>query len=472
MRERDRSEGIRTNIADERKRAPERAPAAEVEGRRAFARVAGGEDPWTIAAPLLRSRFGSVNYARWLDPVAVHVDGVQLSLETGDRADARRLRRHFLPGIRDALREVGYSGEIAIRSADEARDETARGRRDAIDSRYTFERFVVGESNRFAHDAARRVAERPGRIHNPLYLHGGVGLGKTHLATAIAQVACEHVGRRGAVVFSADRFLSCLDASHGSGPPPLDDAAAEARVAVFDDVQLLTRTDRVVDALFGWLDDLIGRGCQVVLTCDLPPPAIPSLAVRLRSRCEATFATEILAPDLELRREIVRRRAEAAGTPIPDEVVDFVASSEDASVRALEGAFNRVRELAESTARSLTLALAKQALASRRTPIPPPDLDTIAGVVAAAFDLSVRDLRTRRRRDRAASLARQVAVHVARRVSGRPLSEIAFDLGFRDHSVAAHACTALRGRLEADRELARRVDELERRLGATAMRLG
>jgi chromosomal replication initiator protein len=399
----------------------------------------------------------------------------------GDRARAQRVEQHFLPGILEALRAVGYRGEVAVcagtaaASADASapladggatHDPSASvGRR--AGAGYTFDCFVVGESNRFAHDAARRVAESPGTVHNPLYLHGAVGLGKTHLATAVANAAVERGGARAAVVFSAGRFLSVAERAEPASEA-LEEATLGAGVAVFDDVQFLSREERVVDVLFQQIDELIGRGCQVVLTCDLPPPAIPTLAVRLRSRCEDALVTEILPPDLELRRRIVRNRAAAAGTRITDDVVEFVARAEEGSVRALEGAFNRVRELAESTARELTLALARQALARRSRAATPPALAAIASVVAGTYGRRVRDLRARRRRDRAASLARQVAVHLARRLSGRTLNEIAFDLGVRDHSVAAHACAALRERIGADPELGRQIGAIERRLAAGA----
>jgi chromosomal replication initiator protein len=485
MHERDRSGGARSGVAEESKRLPARAAGV---GEAQPARIAdlagalaGGPEAWASAAPPLCRRFGDANYARWLAPLVARFDGRGLALEATDRKGAQTLRQHFLPGIEAALREIGFAGEVAIRAPDEPIEGGAAsaaqspaagatearadesGARPAREARYTFDRFVVGESNRSAHEAARLVADCPGRFHNPLYLHGGVGLGKTHLATAIGH-AVEARGGGAALVCSADRFRALAMPSGPEATSPAFVAAASS-VAIFDDVQLLAREPSILGELFRWLDELIAGGGQVVLTCDLPPPAIPSLATRLDGLGEGAFTAEILAPDLELRREIVRRRAAASGLAIGDEVVELVAASEGASVRALEGAFNRVRELAAATERELTLAVAREALARRGVPAEPPDLDRIAAVVAAAFDLSVRDLRARRRRDRSASLARQVAVHVARRLSGRPLAEIAIDLGFRDHSVAAHACAALRSRLEGDAELAARIQEIERRIG-------
>ncbi|HZR83292.1 MAG TPA: DnaA/Hda family protein [Candidatus Binatia bacterium] len=478
-----------TRIDD--KRAPARSGSAYATATAArTATVAAGDvaaarlDAWQSAVPLLRTRFGDRNFARWLDSVAVRDDGHRLALATADRARARALKQHFLPGITDALRAVGYTGEVTVAepaggdgiapSAGTAAPPEHRvdrgGEEDdrPLDARYTFARFVVGESNRFAHAAARIVAESPGTIHNPLYLHGGVGLGKTHLAIAIAHAVAAARGRCSAAAISAERFRALCEAR--------DETASElallrdgSDVVVFDDVQLLTRDEAILDELFRWVDALIACDRQVVLTCDLPPRAIPSLAARLASRCENGFYAEMRRPDVALRREIVRRRAAMAGVTVAEAVVEFIADCEENSVRALEGAFNRARELAASTSQDLSLALARRALGARAHGGAPsvPDLDAVLDAVAATFGLSARALRARKRRDRDAALARQAAVYVARRVSGLPLRDIAADFGFRDHSVAAHACAALRARLERDGQLASRVREVEQRLGAT-----
>lgn len=463
----------------------------------AQAAVAGSREPaalWSDARALLLERFGAANYARWIGSLSVRASERGLALELSDRTRSLAIRRHFLPGIEQVLRDLGFAGEVVLRDAasPQAAPEAvgagptaplapevqspaiACGERSgesgdafpAARSRYRFATFVVGESNRFAFEAARRVAENPGRVHNPLYLHGGVGLGKTHLGTAIAHAV--HGAGAHAVVVSADRFLARGEAARDAAVDELDQALAHARAVLFDDVQLLLRDERVLDELFRRLDELLAAGCQLVLTCDLPPPEIPSLAVRLKSRWESGFAAEIRAPDLAVRREIVRRQAYAARTELSDEIVELIASTEESSVRALEGAFNRVRALASEASHDLSLALVREAL--RRSgvdrPVEPPSLDAIVESVAAAFELGARDLRSRRRRDRTTSLARHVAVYVARRVSAAPLIEIAADLGFRDHSAAAHACAALRDRLARDPQLSARVAGIERRLVA------
>ena len=498
MRERDRIERAATGRREDFKLEPARAGAsAEMISRAASG---GRSEAWESASPILRSRFGESNFARWIDPLAVRFDTTGLSLLAADLAGTHALRQHFLPGIVEALRQVGYGGPVRLAAAPRAASGSAAGQPATPDPtpdppapgtvptavaesrtgpgadegeepfplnpRYTFDGFVIGDSNRFAYEAARLAAESPGRSHNPLYLHGGVGRGKTHLATAAARVVRERRGASAALAVSADRFFALCDSVDRGRDDRLDPALRGASLVIFDDVQLLTRDDGVLDAFFRVFDELLGAGCQLILTCDVPPPAIPSLAMRLNTRWETGLASEIRAPDFALRREIVRRKAARSGDVVGEEVIEFIAASEDGSVRALEGAFHRAREFAAATSRELSLVVARQALEiprpARRSG--PPSLDEIAAAVAEAFGLTVRALRSRRRRDREASLARQVAVHVARRLSGRSLVEIALDLGYREHSVAAHASATARARLESDPELASRVQRIERRL--------
>jgi chromosomal replication initiator protein len=470
MHGRDRCGATSSELDGELKRGAARTAGSERDVAATIAAHGGAAlDAWQRATPLLRSRFGESNFGRWLAPLSVRGDRAGVALLAGDREQARVLRQHFLPGICEAMRDIGFRGAVSLHEDAEpcgvARFAEWSGPEPRHpDARYTFAEFVVGDSNRFAHDAARVVADRLGREHNPLYLHGGVGLGKTHLATAVAHAVTAARGVGAALAVSADRF-----ASLGAGRL-LDEnfatLAAAAHLVVFDDVQLLTRGEETVESLLRCLDGLLARGCQVVLTCDLSPPEIPALAVGLKARWEYGLAAEILPPDVALRCEIVRRRAVAAGTPIDAAAVAAIAAVEPSNVRALEGAFNRVRALAASTNRALTAALVGEALAGRvAEPAGPPDLDAVVDAVAVTFGIGTRALRSRKRRDRAASLARQAAVFLARRLCALPLAEIAADLGFRDHSTAAHAFATMRGRLDREPELAARVREIEARLG-------
>jgi chromosomal replication initiator protein len=448
--------------------------------------LSGAADFWAGAAALVRDRVGEENFRRWIDPLAVRVDRRSIEIEARDRQGSLALERHFLRGICDALREVGFTGSVELRGssstpgspparpalADDPSDDASRASREdrfPLNPAYTFERFVVGESNRFAHQAARVVADLPGQAHNPLYLHGGVGLGKTHLATAIAHSVRARFGPEAAVALSAERFIaSSADARHNRATW-LADRLRSARLVVLDDVQLLARDACAEEEFFRVFDELLASKRQLVLTCDLPPPAIPSLALRLKSRFEVGLATEIRPPDAQLRREIVRHKASLVGATIAPEVATFIALAEESgNVRALEGAFNRVRQLAEMTQRELSLIVARQALATAHVAAVSPSLHAIAETVARGFGMTAQALCTRRRRDRQATLARQVAVLIARRHSGRTLTEIASAFGFREHSVAAHASATARDRLAADPELAARVAGLERRLGRTS----
>jgi chromosomal replication initiator protein len=450
---------------------------------------------WRNATQRIRELVGEPNYAAWLEPLDVRLETTEIRLCARDRVSRITIERHFLTTVRNALASAGYSGEVRLTEAstspapDVAPPAEVGGgelgctdQEDALDDtppdvfadaplsrplapEYTFATFVVGESNRFACDAARLVADLPGRAYNPLYLHGGVGLGKTHLATAIAAAVRARIGDASVINLSADQFAWICSARTPGEREALRDTLVQSQLLVVDDIQFLARDDGAQEEFFAIFEALIGAGRQVVLTCDQPPPAIPYLAMRLKSRFEAGLAAEIRPPDAALRRAIVARKAELAGQPISREVAELIADLEQKSVRALEGALNRARVFASLARLDLTLATACKALLGRlRRDTPRVGMDEIVGAVADAFAINVRTLRSRRR-DRQTVLARQVAIYLARCHSRLQLGQIAADLGCNDHSAAAHAYAAITGRLHKERALAERVARIERRLG-------
>jgi chromosomal replication initiator protein len=328
---------------------------------------------------------------------------------------------------------------------------------------YTFSQFVVGEANRVAFDSACVVATNPGRAANPLVLHGGVGLGKTHLAVAIAHELAASPRSCDVLATSADELARWCE-SAGTSDGHLGAALAGHDVLIVDDVQLVAPGGPAERALFRTLDRWLEVGRQLVLTCDKLPSQVPALSARLSGLFDRGLAAEILSPERSLRRAIVTHKAKLWGIAISPEVSDFISGVEMASVRALEGALNRVAVLASLSGRELSLMVARQALAAALLDkVAQPSVDAIAQAVACVFGTSVRSLRSRRR-DRETVAARQMVVYVARRV-GRTLTEISADLGCRDHSVAAHGYATFASRVARDGELLEKLARVERRLG-------
>ncbi|MFN8603666.1 MAG: DnaA/Hda family protein [Candidatus Binatia bacterium] len=330
---------------------------------------------------------------------------------------------------------------------------------------YTFARFVVGESNQRAYELARRVAAASDRSRAALYLHGGVGVGKTHLAMAVAHAERARHGDDTVLVVSAAR-LAAAWAEGGESAAAADEALRGAGLLVVDDVQFLVGTDRVRGGLQRAVDRLRAFGRRLVLTCDLPPSETPELSFAAGDDGAAPFhVAEIAPPDARLRREILLAKAAFIGSTLASDVAAFIAEVAPASVRALEGALYRVLAFATTLRVPVSLAVAERALEAWRRTAPPPTLDAVLDAVSREFGVPRRQIRQAARRDRATVLARQVAIYVARRQTGMPLRDVASELGCRDHSVAAHAFASLKKRLDADPELARQVAALERDLG-------
>lgn len=330
---------------------------------------------------------------------------------------------------------------------------------------YTFARFVVGESNRRAYELARRVAGASERSRIALYLHGGVGVGKTHLALAVAHAVRARHGDAAALVVSAAR-LAAAWAEGGDAAASADEALRGAGLLVVDDVQFLVGADRARGALQRAVERLRALGRRLVLTCDLPPSETPELSFGDVGDDAAPFhVAEIAPPDAVLRREIVLAKARSIDSALALDVAAFIAEVAPASVRALEGALYRVLAFASTLRVPVSVAVAERALEAWRRPVPRPSFDAVLDAVAREFGVPRRQIRQAARRDRATVLARQVAIYVARRQGGLALRDVACELGCRDHSVAAHAFAALKKRLDADPELARQVARLELEVG-------
>ncbi len=335
-----------------------------------------------------------------------------------------------------------------------------------LNQRYTFETFVVGRSNQFAHAAAAAAADFPGQKYNPVFIYSGVGLGKTHLLHAIAH----RVMARGLSVIyaSAEQFTNEFVASIREGRVPDFNARfTSADVLLMDDVYTFSGKEQTQEKFFHIFNELHQSGKQIVLTSDRTPAELTSLLARLRSRFGMGLIGDIQTPDLETRLAILRSKAEQQRAPVPDDVLMILARKVQRSVRDLEGNLNRVLALAELTGAPITKALAVQALESldarrERSSVTP---SALVNIVASHYNLSPEALRGPSRQKKLA-LGRHVAMMLLHQELGITLSEIGRLFGGRDHSTVDHACkkverlansdTALRADLVTLREALQR----------------
>lgn len=310
-------------------------------------------------------------------------------------------------------------------------------RNSSLNPRYTFENYIVGASNRLAHAAALAVAEKPARAYNPLFLYGGVGLGKTHLLHAIGN-ACHECGLSVLYVSSEEFTNDLINAIRERTTQAFRDKYRSIDVLMIDDIQFIAGKESTQEEFFHTFNTLHGQDKQIIVSSDRPPKALVTLEERLRSRFEWGLTADIQVPDLETRLAILRTKAERRGKQVPDEIMNLIAGRVQSNIRELEGALNRVIAFAELSGSTLTVDLAETALVDllpQRVNLAP---EKVVGLVARYFNLSEEKLLSRDR-SRDVALPRQVAMYLLREVAQISLPQIGETLGGRDHTTVMYA---------------------------------
>ncbi len=311
-----------------------------------------------------------------------------------------------------------------------------------LNDRYTFERFVVGANNQLSAAACRAVAEAPARIYNPLFIYGGVGLGKTHLMHAIGHATLVRDPSRRVAYISSERFTNDLIASIQEGRmADFRRRYREIDLLLIDDVQFLGEKERTQEEFFHTFNALYDAQRQIVLTSDRPPKEIPGLEERLVSRFEWGLVTDIKAPDLETRVAILRKKADEDELVLADEVLDFIAHNCRSSVRELEGAIIKLLAYSSLTRREITVELAREALGGVLKPLDPLEslsAETIRERTARHWGVTA-DALASKRRNKEVIVPRQVAMYLIRELLDLPLVDIGKVFGGRDHSTVIHS---------------------------------
>jgi chromosomal replication initiator protein len=322
-----------------------------------------------------------------------------------------------------------------------------------LNPRYTFETYVVGNANRLAHAASMAVAENPAASYNPLFLYGGVGLGKTHLLHAIGRRATAN--GRSVLYVSSETFTNeMINAIRSQSTESFRSKYRNNNVLLIDDIQFIAGKESTQEEFFHTFNALHAANSQIVLSCDRPPKAIPTLEERLRSRFEWGLLADIQPPDLEMRIAILRAKAESMGVQVPAAVLDYTAHKIQSNIRELEGALNRIIAYARMMSRPLNEETAVEALQDMLLPaqsLPPAQ---IIEAVCRHYDVRLEELRSRRR-NREIVVPRHMAMYLLRQEAGLSLSEIGNELGGRDHTTVLHGCEKVASQVEEDEQLRR-----------------
>jgi len=331
-----------------------------------------------------------------------------------------------------------------------------------LNPRYTFDNFVVGSNNRLSHAASLAVADNPAKAYNPLFIYGGVGLGKTHLLHAIGNQA--HSQGLQVLYVSSEEFTNDLiNSIRTHNTPTFRDKYRRIDVLLIDDIQFIAGKESTQEEFFHTFNTLYGQNKQVIISSDRPPKAMVTLEDRLRSRFEWGLTVDLQPPDLETRIAILRAKAERAGRQVPSEILELIARQVQSNIRELEGALTRVLALADLSGMPLNLELMHVALADLLPQHVSVEPRQVVDAVAATFGLT-SDRLLGRDRSQEVSLPRQVAMFLMREESNASLPQIGQAMGGRDHTTVMYACDKVADLIERDDKLRRQVMQVREQL--------
>jgi chromosomal replication initiator protein len=425
--------------------------------------VTDPEQLWTAVAQLLRAQVSeAVWFSTFQDITSVDSDPSLLRVTAPNAHTRDRILSRYMPLVREALEEVG-AGHVnfvvdvqvaepepeptwtpePVREVPAVSGTTSQpsGGSDGMNPRYTFETFVKGASNQFALAAALRVAETPGRSYNPLFIYGSAGLGKTHLLHAIGHYVQSHYQHDVVRYVSTETFLNeYVDAIRTNSTAAFKRRYREVDVLLIDDIQFMEGKEGLQEEFFHTFNTLHGANKQIIISSDRMPDAIPTLEERLRGRFKWGLITDIQPPDLETRLAILRNKADRDRTPVPPDVLEFIASRISTNIRELEGALIRVTAYASLNQVPVTTSLAEHLLSDllSDTIIKPRTDEELLREIAEILGFSVEAMRGKSRQ-RPLVTARQTAMYVFRELTDLSYPAIARLFGGRDHTTVIHA---------------------------------
>jgi chromosomal replication initiator protein len=446
------------------------------------------EKIWNTAQEHLRVKLSRDTFNMWFAPLRpCVVDGQQLTMEAPNEFCEVWLKDNYLSLLQDAVAVAAgcrlqvkfkvtnvsqpaapatVTVPIKTKSA-EAAAERANGNGDLhFNPKNTFESFVVGTNNNFCFAAAKAVAEAPGKSYNPLFLYGGVGLGKTHLLHAIGQHVTGTKKSARVAYVSSEKFTNeYIDAIQNNKLVTFRKKYRQTDVLLIDDIQFLAGKERIQEEFFHTFNALHESHKQIVLTCDRPASEIQGLENRLVSRFEWGLVTDLQPPDIEMRLAILKKKAQIMNAVLPDDIINFLATRIRTNIRRLEGALIRVASYASLTGKKLTIEVVENLLREilheegRQTI----SIEVIQKKVAEHFDIRLADMTSKRRPENIA-FPRQIAMYLSRQLTESSLNTIGEAYGGRDHGTVLHACRLVKDRMEVDSNVRQVVHYLEKQL--------
>src|SRR5688572_14008635 len=420
---------------------------------------------WDEVLAKVEAKVNRHSFATWFRPTSYsNLDGDRLKVRVPNVQFKDWMDRNYQAVISEALTEIGRADvRVVFDSEPEppAAGESASVDREAValNPKYTFESFVVGSSNQFAHAAARAVAEIPSKSYNPLFLYGGVGLGKTHLMHAIGHYIQARNRHLKLVYISADRFINeMINAIRFDRLPAFRQKYRTIDVLLVDDVQFIAGKDRTQEEFFHIFNALHDAQKQIVISSDCPPRQIPTLEERLHSRFEWGLIADIQPPDIETKVAILRKKAEAERVALPENVALFIASKVRTNIRELEGSLIRLVAYASLTGRDIDLALAHEVLRDLlHTEEKPITIEMIQKFVADLYNVKLTELKAKNN-SKSVAEPRQIAMYLTKTLTDASLPEIGKAFGGKHHSTVIHSIRKVDGLRKKDPDFDRRIN--------------
>ncbi|MBN1754599.1 chromosomal replication initiator protein DnaA [bacterium] len=434
---------------------------------------------WEICLDEIKSQINRQSFKTWFRSTEiVHLDTERLTIKLKDQFTADWIEQHYFEILQAAVQKIlGLPLEItlAIDKGDgnlaystpagnhiTGYDNDSKISDRHFNPRYTFDNFVVGNSNQFAHAAALAISEKPGsNKYNPLFIYGGVGLGKTHLLQAIGHFVNEENSKKKVIYVTSERFTNeFIGSLMNNTTQEFDRFYKNLDVLLIDDVHFFSGKEGIQSEFFHIFNALHQKGKQLVLTSDTSPGQITGLTERLLSRFKWGLIVDIRPPDYEMRMAILYKKAKFDGIELPPEVLAYLAQNINSNIRELEGSLIRLVAFASISGQPFTVDLAREVVSHYQTnPIKSITIQEIQKKVAGHFALSPNSL-SQKIRTKEVALARQVAMYLSRKLTGNTLKIIGLQFGGRDHSTVLHACNLVEGRLKKDTHIRDSIDKL------------
>lgn len=431
---------------------------------------------WEKALELIKTELTQISFDTWIKTVItpISIDNSTITLKVPEDFYKNMITSRYAILIKNAIKQVTSKEydlvfitdleqkERNINSSNNTQSSTLNSNH--LNPKYTFDTFVIGENNRFAHAASLAVAESPGRAYNPLFLYGGVGLGKTHLMQAIGHFITQQNPELKVLYVTSEKFTNELISAIK------DDKNKEFRalyrnidVLLIDDIQFIAGKERTQEEFFHTFNTLYEANKQIIISSDKPPKDILPLEDRLKSRFEWGLIADVQAPDLETRIAILMKKAQIEKLDVPQDVLNLLANRIASNIRELEGALNRIVAYSTLTNRTLNADFAEEALKNIINELHNQKLtsELIIKVVSKHFDITPEELKSSKR-NRDIVFPRQIAMYLCREIANLSLPKIGDDFGGRDHTTVLHAYDKINNDMKTSPELATTIDDIKK----------